>query len=183
MEQEDRIAFRQILEQQVEETITDEQVQRVLAPVLERIRNGEFDRPRRRRRFVRTAYAAATLLVCLGLGIAFASGRPQAVPEADIQRQTAIVTIQDQPVPLAGPTDVNSLSGTAVLPGSETGCVLVRLVDAETGEVVAVMQTDESGQYAFEGFADGTYRVEAAMPNDGSTDDIEWKPVESELSY
>ena len=38
--------IRQVFDGYIEDTITDEQIKRILEPVLRRIRSGAFDRPR-----------------------------------------------------------------------------------------------------------------------------------------
>jgi len=63
--QED-LVFRQILQRHAEETITDEQVKRLLAPVKNMINAGYFDKPKRRNfSWLLTPLAAATTVVVL----------------------------------------------------------------------------------------------------------------------
>jgi len=42
----DRIALKKIFDSHAEETITDEQVERMINPILQRIREGEFNQPK-----------------------------------------------------------------------------------------------------------------------------------------
>ena len=41
----------QVLHRHAEETITDEQVQRILSPIIKRINAGEFAKPKRKKKF------------------------------------------------------------------------------------------------------------------------------------
>ena len=42
-----RNIIKQVFDGYIEDTITDEQIKRILEPVLRRIRSGAFDRPRK----------------------------------------------------------------------------------------------------------------------------------------
>lgn len=179
----ERDFFYRLFEWHAERTITDEQVQRVLTPVLAKINAGDYDLPKHHPNLHGTLYVMAACVVlvgCMALSITFFYGG-QAKPDGILARSSPLVTIESREVPLAGSPQSNSLSGSVVLDGRDVDGVLVRLVNETTGDVAAVTQTDESGAYLFEGFPDGIYRVEVALPADG-VEDTHWVEADSALN-
>jgi len=147
-------ALKQIFDQVAEETISEEQVQRVLAPVLARIHAGEFGRPRRFA-WLWQPVAAVAAVALLALTVAVSQGG---------LKPGRYVTLPDIRIPLAAPAQENRLDGRVMLADEGVGGVELELVDAESMERCAAAVTAEDGSYSFRNIADGSYRLRILPP-------------------
>jgi hypothetical protein len=203
---EKKTKLTEIFDQYTEDTITDEQVARVVAPVIARIRANEFRRPAppvyRSRTYKNAALAlmgtfVVSLVVCFtivvsgqdsggqydmtegeALLVSSQSNGQQVVPNGqqtttDSGQQTtesSQQTIRSADTPLAvfgvgDDEDTHSLPGRVSIGGKAVQGAEMRLLDADTSEVVDTEVTDTDGGYVFEGFPDGRYKLEIKLPN------------------
>jgi hypothetical protein len=145
--------MKQLFDQYEKDTITEEQIQRVLAPVLQMIREGKFSR---RRRFQRVRKIGAGVAVCSAAIVTLVINR---------MPPKVLVNIPDESVPLADTTvAAGSLSGKVTLEGKGINGVVLTLVDTDSGGVTEAV-TNGDGEYAFEELPDGRYRLEVEPPS------------------
>jgi hypothetical protein len=142
--------LRLFLERCAEETVDEEQVQRVLQPVLRMIEEGRF---KRRKRAVQPAkpLAVAAVIVLTTVGIIRFGGRREALTD-----------IAPPQVPLANVTAAMTVTGRLMGEGSPLGGITLTLLTAD-GEIAGTAVTDEDGGYCFTGIPDGEYQISAAM--------------------
>jgi hypothetical protein len=146
--------IRHIFEPYVEESISDEQVQRILAPIREMILAGKFNRRRRFLRKYAIPAAIAAFLLTIILPLATVSGFGDEIRE-----------ITDNPVPLAGPVlEENTLSGRVMMEGSGVEGIAVALVDTEQMKSVGIVTSLEEGSYILTDVPDGSYRLTTILP-------------------
>jgi hypothetical protein len=145
-------AMKQILDWHMEETITEEQVQRVLAPVLEMIRQGRFSKRRRMQRIRNIALWAATCVAAITVLL---------LTVADLHPW---IEIPETEIPLAAtPIAGGSLSGRVTFEGWGVSGVVLALEYAGGGSATTV--TDNGGKYAFDGISRGNHRLEVELPD------------------
>jgi hypothetical protein len=160
--------IRDIFEPYVEESISDEQIQRILAPVRKMILEGKF---RRRRRFPRRfAIIAAVFVVILLVVIAPLIASPVLA--------TGLKDIVDDPIPLAGMiSEGNTLSGRVMMEGTGVEGIGIVLVDIERMEPVETAISAADGSYILKRIPNGAYRLTTTLPTgvsvmDGMEEDI-----------
>jgi hypothetical protein len=144
--------LRLILERCAEDSIDEERVQRVLAPVLQMIQEGRF---RKRKRPMQPAkpLAIAAALVLTTVGIARFGGQRGALTES-----------APPPVPLGDAEAISTtLAGRLMGKSARLGGVTLALT-AEDGEVIGTATTDEDGCYCFTNIPDGAYVLTVATP-------------------
>jgi hypothetical protein len=143
--------MKRIFEMQEQETISDEQVQRVLAPVLEMIRQGKFSK--RNRMWRRIRKIAVGFATCISIA-AFAFVAPQ-----------MWVDISPAEIPLVStPFATSSLSGVVTLEGKGVNGVVLTLWNSDSGTGTVVI-SDISGGYSFDEISAGDYRLEMTPPS------------------
>ena len=129
-----------IMNAHAEETISDEQVARVLGPIQKRILAGEFDRPPRKRQRVSILGAMAAALVVLAFAVYPQQGADTSAPSAEI------LEIQSPQIPLAGrPFSDDTMSVQALL----------TLVNERSLETICL----PDGENMHAGIPDGIWRV------------------------
>jgi len=150
------LTLKDLFDAHAEETISDEQIRRVLDPVLKMIKEGRFNRPRRVSWIVPLTAAAAVLVVTAAITM-FRSGLIN----------DAFVDLPDVDPPLIETIPVvKTLSGSVTFMSSGVSGVTIVLVDAESLEVVFSSITDSEGAYAFNNVPVGIYRL-TAYPHPG----------------
>jgi hypothetical protein len=158
---DDKSAMRQIFEWHENETITEEQIQRVLAPVLEMIRQGKFSKRRRMRRIRKIAVGAATCITIVAV-VVLQSVAPDA---------WAGVDIVDAQTPLAAaPFVVGSVSGKVTLEGEGVGGVVLTLVNTGSDDFIKTV-TGRGGGYSFKEIPEGSYHLEVEPPDGTAPED------------
>ena len=142
------------------DNITEEELGRIIEPVLEMIRAGEFDKQEKEKehdiirllpRLVAAVAIVAIMIVALGLGY---------------MMQDSMIFIPDPPVPLAElfAVEHNRFSGLVTAEGAGVGGVILTLINTEDmSEVVSV--TGSNGRYSFGVIDDGTYRLFVRVPS------------------
>jgi tRNA(Arg) A34 adenosine deaminase TadA len=138
---------------------SQEDIDRLLAPIKARIMAGEFSRPRRQYLLIKLAApvaAAAVLAASLG----------------QAQTKDAFVYITDEPIPLSHAFLVwNRIAGQVVAESSGIGGIQLVLMNAESLEDVQAVITADDGSYEFVGVPEGTYRIKITLPPDLSLED------------
>jgi len=150
----DAQTLKKIYEMHEEETISDEEVQRVLEPVLAMIKEGKFDTPRRLyARILPLATVAAVLVVTATVTMVRSGIVNDPITEIEDTRPPLFETI---PV-------YRSISGRIVLEGESLDGVVVVIVDAERLIDIGTAITDREGVFVFNNLPNGTYRIKAAL--------------------
>ena len=130
-------------------TITDEQVKRVLVPVIGMIEEGRFDRPRRHL-WLRPVIQLAAVAAVVGV-VSLTSMRNGTLPDNYID------IIDDTP-PLAGSIPQTSmLSGCVMIDGAGVSGVTLTLISTESMEIAATAITVEDGLFNFPNAPAGTF--------------------------
>ena len=171
--QEEEPILVQVLTKYAEETITGEQLDHVLAPVLQSIKEGEFDKPSKNkaRRLVGPLSAVAAIIILVA-SVLFYTGN---APGSDS------IDIFDGQVPLAmhavyPATSENRLSGrvyyteqgnTNDADDSSEGISGIEIQLLPAGSDIVYLQafTGENGEFEFKGFPDRVYRLQIILHN------------------
>jgi len=149
----------QIIRQHMEETVTDEQAERVLGPIGEMIFDGKFTKkPRRKRKQIVTVIISGAALIAITLATVL-------IANIDRTRQTEI---PQENLTLATPlTDgENTLAGRITWQGEGVENVRLALVDTDGIEISGTVITDQDGSYTFHSIPDGSYLLIAIPPLD-----------------
>jgi len=147
----------QLMHECASEIVTDEQVDRVLAPVLARIEAGEFSKtkPLRKKRRI-TALSSVALLALIVTATLILALQPQTLAQPS---SGYAIEIQDPSIPLAAtPTEL-------------AAAVKAEEITLENG------QTDEIIKVTGEIIPDGTWRLMATL--DGQRIEIGWLTLEN----
>jgi hypothetical protein len=184
--------LKQIFDREAEETITDEQLRRVLAPALRYIESGALDQKKRRRAdwyMKPLAMVAVVAMVFLGVlmfpGAAEFGRAASVVPAEGDTAEGDTVTLPDTQLPLAGWVEPVTVSGRVFLQDSGDGVAGAQLALVDTdGVEAAAATTDEDGAYVFRGIPDGTYRLRADLPKGmAATGEDEWITVKDKAVF
>jgi hypothetical protein len=143
--------MKQFFELQEQETISDEQVERILAPVLQMIQQGKFSKRNRVWRRIRKIVIGSAVCVAV-IALAFMAPRMWVdIPEVEI--------------PLVStPFSESSLSGMVKLGEKGVNDVVLTLLDIDRGTSTAIV-TVGGGNYAFDEIPTGNYRLEVEPPS------------------
>ena len=131
--------LKRVFDRYTEDTITDEQVERVLAPVLMLIKDHGFERPRWHRfswqiQLMAPVATAATLIATVAITCLSGSG--------------------------------SSVSGYVYLEDVAADNIEVLLFDTKSMEAAGTSMTDQNGAYSFHGIPDGSYKLCVLLPKD-----------------
>ena len=148
------------------EKATDEQVQRVLEPVLTMIREGKFDKPKRSR-FRWWVKPMLSVVAVAVIALATVFGQTATVPNSS-EVSRGYIAVSDADIPLAAKPGLNTLSGQVSMEDKGVGGIEVLLIDAVSMKTIETATTNIDGSYQFNKVPDGTYRIEAVLP-DGMT--------------
>jgi len=158
--------LKHMFDRHAEETISDEQVRRVIAPVLARIKTGEFNRPHEKtiekpedklnrvfRLLPQAVASIAAAAVVISATIFWQNGS-----------KNILVEIPGANPPLAGKIPaVNTLIGGLTLEGQGISGVELTLIETRNMQVVGTAVTDDDGDFSFRNIKDGTYML-VALP-------------------
>ena len=160
--------LKEIFDRYAEETITDEQLQRVLAPVLKMIQDQKFKKSRWRR-YSWLMKPVVSVVAVVAIIAIVAVTQKNGVVDRDI-------VIQDNEVPLvARAVSMSSLAGRVCLEDNGVDGIAVSLVDTTSMKIVETAITNADGAYSFQTIPVGTYRLKVLLPDgmalvDGNTD-------------
>lgn len=155
-----------IFDFQIEETISDEQAGRVLAPVLAMIMEGKYDRNRRMVRIAPLATVAAILAIVV------AAAATSLVRNG--MGSNVYIDIPENNPPLAAMVlSESALSGYVTLEDEGVAGVLLSLIDFYSSEIVKTAITDSSGFYEFPDAQAGQYKLKITPPSGMSIDATE----------
>ena len=158
--------LKKILGRCADETISEEQVERVLRPILLRIEAGEF-KPRRKNSVKRAVFSTVAAAAVLIMGIAIELTR--SVPAANIS--TGFVIIPESRPPLASSIlHRQTLYGKVTVEdkGIEGAMLELHLVGDE--QIKKTTQTNQLGMFSFDEPEDGTYTLRVKAPEMGHTE-------------
>ena len=148
--------LKSIFDKYAEEIITDEQIERLLKPILQMIKDGRFDKTHstvRVRRFYRAILSVAAV-VALMLTVVFTQIKG---------KNTTTIVIADTKVPLSSFQITNSISGNVIMnnKGVEGVVIVLESID-ESSQPVST--TDVNGEYVIKGFSNGVYFMKVILP-------------------
>lgn len=151
--------LKEIFDIFAEDTITDEQINRILAPVLKLIREGKFRKTRRDR----IAFFTLPLLSMAAVIVLIAT---VVISQRGVVENKRITVIEPL-VPLSNflKEGDNELLGRAYHKNSGLEGVVLQLQDTKTGTIVSTI-TNSDGQYTFSKIPDGVYKVKVVLPED-----------------
>lgn len=142
--------LKTIFDKYAEDTVTDEQVKRILTPIIRMIFEGRFSGAIRRRTTWLPQIIVTVAAVLVFVVITTVSGR-------GVQSKT--VLLPEVNVPLANISILNTLSGRVVTEDKALAGVEIQLVDSTTNEVVVTTITNSNGEYSFSGLDNGKYTI------------------------
>ena len=149
--------IKEIFDKYATDTITDDQVNRVLEPVLNMIREGRFDRNKR-------LYLLKTLSPILSVAAAFILILTIVFTKNKAATDKTIISSPE--VPLAGISDSsNLLAGRVIISGKGLGDISLQLCSIDNQMVDSTI-TDTEGTFIFSAFSNGVYRLKILLPED-----------------
>ena len=149
--------LKRIFDKYAEDTITNEQLLRVLDPILVMIREGRFDTHKTRKIF---SLLAPVLSIAAALAITFT------LVFSHMHRNNInTVIIPYSEIPLAAmPISSNIIEGRFF--AKDKGIENITLVLQDTnGQLVDSTITNDKGEYLFKGFKDGVYMLKVVLPS------------------
>ena len=157
-------AFKPALEAYAQETITDEEIDNALDPILKEIDEGRFDKPKRSRySIIASPVAALTIVAALIIGVAFFTNGAWG-------NRSEVITNGDVPLAWWGIPGLveNTLQGRVYHENSNSGDGVggvELLLLSKDGDVIERVVSDQDGSFSFKGFSDGIYRLMAVLTN------------------
>ena len=150
-----------VFERYATDTITNEQISRVLGPILRMIKNGEFDKKKILTLLPQIVVSMAALLV-LVVTVLFTGPK----------KVSASIIIPESITPLANISNYsNNISGRVLLSGKGLKDIDCQLVDI-SNENVITFKTDYEGYFSFISFPDGIYSIKVLLPEGMKIDNI-----------
>jgi len=175
-------ALKRVFDLSVEDTITDDQIDNILAPVLVGIREGRFEKRRRKRLIAWLAGPLPIMAAVAAIIVVTMNANNDTM-------QNVVLDIPDAEVPMAQSADpasaagANKISGRVYFTGQDPGDggaptdglggVVIQLIRAESGEAYSWTVTGEDGTFILRGFPDGVYQLRAVLP---SNEGVEFAP-------
>jgi len=164
----DASSFKQILDRHANETISDYDVRRLLAPIQGMIDEGKFDKPKLFSWWPQTLVMLAAV-VTLAIVVTLSGGGVA----QDVVQVGTFVEINNARIPLAGtplPPDAANyvLSEFAIMPILSVENINFRLINVTSQEEID-MPTMEFGDgyvFTFYGVLDGSYQIQALFDNE-----------------
>ena len=149
-------ALKEVFNKYAEETITEEQVLRILAPIISMIREGNFDKKQTKITnvsFTKILLPIAAVFV-LAMTVIFT------LPKS---KQNTNIIILDPATPLANFSIVsNSLSGKVVLEDKGLDSVELQLINDNEESISTT--TDSNGIFSFDDIPNGKYQLLVILP-------------------
>ena len=171
----DEEAIKRMLDIHEEESICDQQVKRVLEPVIAMINEGHFDKTHRPFRPYARFLALATMVAaaCVIVAVSLTKSGNEGEEFLDIPNVCP---------PLSeAATPYRSLSGRLSLEGEDASGFVLVLADAASLVTVRTAVTDRDGEFFFTDIPDGVFKLAAVLPADvfvaGSSDGDGWIEV------
>ena len=150
--------LKKIFDKYANDTITDEQISRILEPVFIMIYEGEFDRKRSKfSHFIHPILSLAAVLLI----VFFVS-----LTQLGKARNNRVI-IKEQSIPLTStPTQTNTLKGKVISNDMEKEGVEIQLVDSSNMTVTASTLTDSEGTYEFSDIPNGLYNLQVVLSDE-----------------
>ena len=150
--------LKSIFNKYIEDSITEEQIERLLRPILQMIKEGRFDRVYARIRARRIYQAVLSFAAVLVLVIT--------VIFAQIKSNKAYtIVIPDTQVPQASFNFQNSISGKVTMDNKGVEGITLQFEDLYNKSQPVDTTTDVNGKYEIKGFPNGTYIVRIILPD------------------
>jgi len=168
--------LKKVFDKHAEETITDDQLDNILAPVLAGIEEGKYRKHRSNslKKWFAGPIPAMAVIVALIIFVAMNTN--------DTPQQDVFTEISEADVPLAQlvsdetPAEKNAITGKVYFeePDSEVSSdlseglagAIIQLIRAEDGSAYSWTITDENGEFILRGFPDGVYQLRVALPSE-----------------
>ena len=176
IEEEKPSQQKQMLESFGKDTITDDQIESVLAPVLKGIEEGRFENRRKKtiKEWIFGPIPALIAIAALIISIMLYAKNNEQEDEMHFLPDSEIPLAQG--VRLNDQVEKNTISGKVFISGEANedngdmrngfkGAV-IQLLRAENGEAYSWTTTGEDGTFKLRGFPDGIYQLRVALPPD-----------------
>ena len=140
-------------------TITDEQVRRMLEPILRMIREGRFDRPSVFSRWLQAVVVAAAAVAAVALIVAFV--------RCDNMRESFMADVPNITISTVGAASYErgyEMFASVVLQGRNTRDAKFVVYDESGAAIIGAAVMKEDGSYRFSVIPDGDYRLVAILP-------------------
>ena len=157
-----------IFDRHIEETISDGQVEQVLAPVLVMVRQGRFERSRNSQRGSDIPYllAATAMVAVMVVALVASISAIRLFGSERFVETVEYVQIPQTSVPLSGPQLIAKVAPEyAALVGGDMRNVELAIVEPQDGKLHGTSAMGEDRVFRFDSpLADGTYRAVAMLP-------------------